>query len=294
MKIGYVAQNLLLDCTPSSTFRLASYSAERLRTAVANNLACLKRILEYNAEHGLLYYRITSDLVPFASHPVCEFDWAGEFAAEFAALGAFARANGMRITMHPGQYTLISSPNEVTWANSVRELAYHAAVLDGMGMDTTAKLQLHVGGVYGDKAASSARFVERFALLPDSVRRRLVIENDERLYGVPDCLQISEAAGIPILFDDFHFRLKDDGMPYAEALALTSATWHEGDGVPLLDYSSQQQDKRFGSHAATLDEADFAAFLERIGTAEVDVMLEIKDKNLSALRAVALVRAVGR
>ena len=294
MKIGYVAQNLMLDCTPSSTFRLASYSAERLRAAVANNLACLRRILEYNAEHGLLYYRITSDLVPFASHPVCDFDWAREFAGEFARLGEFARANGMRITMHPGQYTLISSPNETTWANSVRELAYHAAVLDLMGMDTSAKLQLHVGGVYGDKAASSARFVERFALLPKSVRRRLVIENDERLYGVPDCLQISQTAGIPILFDDFHFRLKDDGMPYAEALGLTGATWREGDGVPLIDYSSQQPDKRFGSHAATLDEADFAAFLERIGSAEVDVMLEIKDKNLSALRAVALVRAVGR
>ncbi len=294
MRIGYVAQNLSLDCTPSSTFRLASYSAERLRATVARNLACLKRILQYNAAHGLLNYRITSDLVPFASHPVCDVDWATEFSTELAALGVYAREQGMRLSMHPGQYILIGSPSEATWRSSAAELEYHAAVLDRMGMDATARLQIHVGGVYGDKLASSARFVERFALLPENVRRRLVIENDERLYGVLDCLRISEAAGMPILFDDFHFRLKDDGIPYSEALALTRATWREADGVPLVDYSSQQPEKRFGSHALTLDEADFAAFLERIGTDEVDVMLEIKDKNESALKALALIRAAGR
>jgi UV DNA damage endonuclease len=294
MRIGYVGQNLSLDCTPASTFRLASYSAERLRTTVASNLACMERVLEYNAEHGLLYYRITSDLVPFASHEVCDFDWQTEFAGELARLGAFVREHGMRVAMHPGQYILIGSPDEGTFRRSVAELVYHAQVLDLMGMDTSAKLQIHVGGVYGDKAASSARFVERCAGLPPAVLRRLAIENDERLYGVADCVKISEAAGIPIIFDDFHFRLKDDGLPYAEAVALVRATWGAADGVPLVDYSSQQPDKRFGSHATTLDDADFLGFLERIGTEDADVMLEIKDKNLSAVRALALMKARGR
>ncbi len=291
MRIGYVAQNLLLDCTPSSTFRLASYTQEKLRAVVANNLACLRRILEYNVAHGLLYYRITSDLVPFASHPVCDLDWATEFADDLQALGDYVKANGMRIAMHPGQYTLLNSPTEKTWLSSVNELLYHATVLDRMGLDASAKLQIHVGGVYGDKPGSIARFIERAALLPEMVKRRLAIENDERLYGVPDCLNISGAAGLPIIFDDFHFRLKDDGLPYAEALAAIRQTWKASDGVPLVDYSSQNAEKRFGSHAATLDEADFAAFLDRIAGYEVDIMLEIKDKNLSALRALALLKA---
>lgn len=290
MRIGYVAQNLTLDCTPSSTFRLASYTPDKLRTVVASNLACLRRILEWNVAHGLLYYRITSDLVPFASHPVCDVDWGAEFSAELAALGNFVKANGMRIAMHPGQYTLLNSPTEKTWLSSVDELAYHAKVLDLMGLDTSAKLQLHVGGVYGDKPASIARFVERAALLPHAVKRRLAIENDERLYGVPDCLIISEAAGLPIIFDDFHFRLKDDGMPYADALNAIRPTWKAADGVPLVDYSSQDGEKRFGSHAATLDEADFAGFLERAAGYEFDIMLEIKDKNASALRALAMLK----
>src|SRR5262245_43475350 len=123
MRIGYVAQNLALDCTPSSTFRLASYTPDKLRSVVASNLACLRRILEWNVAHGLLYFRITSDLVPFASHPVCDLDWASEFGAELASLGTYAKAHGMRIAMHPGQYTLLNSPAEKTWLSSVDELA---------------------------------------------------------------------------------------------------------------------------------------------------------------------------
>ncbi|HVU11942.1 MAG TPA: UV DNA damage repair endonuclease UvsE, partial [Phototrophicaceae bacterium] len=230
---------------------------------------------------------------PFASHPICDLDWVGEFMGDFRLLGAYAQAHGMRITMHPGQYTLVNTPSEKTWQSSVAELVYHATILDLMGLDTTAKLQLHVGGVYGDKAGSIARFIERFALLPEIVRRRLVIENDERLYGVPDCVLIAEATHVPILFDDFHFRLKDDGLPYAEALRLTRATWRAGDGVPLVDYSSQDQSKRFGSHAATLDETDFAGFLDRIAGFDMDIMLEIKDKNHSAVRALAILRERG-
>ncbi len=299
MRIGYVAQNSSLDCTPSSTFRLASYSADKLRAVISNNLDCLRRILKFNAAHGLLYYRISSDMVPFASHPVCDLDWAAEFGAEFAALGDFVTANGMRIAMHPGQYTLVNTPTEQTWLNSIRELVYHATILDLMELDTSARIQIHVGGVYGDKDASLARFIERFALLPEIVRRRLVIENDERLYGVPDCLKIAEALHIPILFDDFHFRLKADPMPYDEAVRAVRATWQAQDsapngvGVPLVDYSSQDASKRFGSHAAALDEADFVGFLDRIGSDQVDVMLEIKDKNVSALRALALMRSRG-
>ncbi len=293
MKIGYVARNLLLDCTPSSTFRLASYSADRLCEAVANNIACLSRILEFNVEHGLLYYRISSDMIPFASHPVCDFDWQVAFRDEFAELGAFIRANDIRIAVHPGQYTLVNTPNETTWRNSVAELSYHAALLDALALNTSAKIQLHVGGVYGDKAASTARFIKRFALLPPAVQRRLAIENDERLYGVADCLAIADLLGIPIIFDDFHFRLMDQGIPYAKALEAVAQTWQSADGVPLIDYSSQQPDKRFGTHSATLDDDAFAAFLDRLDGRNTDVMLEIKDKNLSAVRALAIMKARG-
>jgi UV DNA damage endonuclease len=98
MRIGYPCINWSLDCKGDRTFRLKSYSEERLVETVGNNLDCLGKVLEYNAEHGFLFFRITSDLVPFASHPVCTFDWADHFSAKFAKIGEFIRSHDIRLT----------------------------------------------------------------------------------------------------------------------------------------------------------------------------------------------------
>jgi UV DNA damage endonuclease len=203
MKIGYPCLNRSIGCTPGRTFRLRSYSARRLAESVRLNLECLGRILEFNTANGLLFFRITSDLVPFASHPVCAFPWHEEFAQRFASLGEFIRHNEMRISMHPDQFTLINSPDPDIFSRSAAELDYHARILDLLGLDRTARIQIHVGGVYGDKAASIDRFCLRFERLDRAVRRRLVVENDDRQYSVSDCLLISRRTGTPVLFDSF-------------------------------------------------------------------------------------------
>jgi UV DNA damage endonuclease len=285
MKIGYVSTNITLGCTSARTFRLASYSPERLLETTGNNLICLLNTLHFNVAHDLRLFRISSDLVPFASHEINEVDWAAALAPRFAAVGNYARQHDLRLPMHPGQYTLLNSPDEKTYANSVRELSYHAQLLDAMGLDTTHKIQIHVGGVYGDKDASIARFIERYALLPEAITRRLAIENDDRLYSVQDCLRIHTETGIPIIFDNLHHALLNAGEPLREAFALAAATWGAADGVPLVDYSSQAEGARLGNHAETLDEADFAAYLETLSGFDFDITFEIKDKETSALKA---------
>jgi len=294
MRIGYPCLNRSIGCTPGRTFRLVSYSAERLREAVAANLGCLARILEFNRASGLLFFRLTSDLVPFASHPVCSFPWHEEFAPRFSALGSFVRRHGMRISMHPDQFTLINSPDEDIFGRSAAELAYHARVLDLMGLDTQAKIQVHVGGVYGDKPASLDRFCHRFERLDGSVRRRLAVENDDRLYGVADCLEISRRTGVPVLFDFFHHQLNSRGEEAAAALAMAAATWRKRDGPPMVDYSSQRKGERTGSHAESIDLGHFARFIATAGELGLDIMLEIKDKEKSALRARARLVRMGR
>jgi UV DNA damage endonuclease len=287
VRIGYPCQNLSIGCTSARTFRLASYSAERLIETVALNLECLKRILEYNLENGFLFFRVTSDLVPFASHPICRVRWQKRFAGEFAGIGKFIRKHRMRVSMHPDQFTLINSHKVDIFKRSVRELVYHAEVLDLMGLSRDAKIQIHVGGVYGDKPASMCRFVERYANLPGEVRRRLVIENDDISYTLEDCLKIHRELAIPVLFDVFHHSLNSSGESAAEAIRKAARTWKRLDGILMVDYSSQKRGARKGSHTQSIDLNGFRKFLSETKPCDFDLMLEIKDKERSAKRALA-------
>lgn len=288
MRIGYPCLNLSLPCSASRTFRLRSYSDERLEQTVSSNLACLEAILSFNAENGIVFFRITSDIVPFASHRVCTFPWQERFRRRLAAIGRTVREGEARVAMHPDQFVLVNAQDKKIFEASERELVYHAELLDLMGMDVDAKIQIHVGGVYDDKAKSMARFVRRFAALPDVVRRRLVIENDDRLYGLADCMRIHAETGIPVLFDAFHHVLRNEGEELAVALALAASTWRASDGPPIVDYSSQQKGARVGTHAETIDLRDFRRFLRESRPHDFDCMLEIKDKEYSALMAIEL------
>lgn len=289
MRIGYPCLNFSLSCKADRTFRLKSYSEERLIATVRNNLACLKEILRFNLAHKILFFRITSDLVPFASHPICRFDWQSYFREEFGEIGQFIKSHGMRVSMHPDQFTLINSPSEQVFENSRRELLYHADVLDLLGLDRSAKIQIHVGGVYGNKRASLERFIARFMRLEERLKRRLVIENDERSYSLADCLLIHRATGIPVVFDLFHHELNNSGETIPEAFSLFTKTWGEEDGPPIVDYSFQEEGERLGKHAERLDPARFRLFLAATEPWDFDLMLELKDKEQSALRAIELV-----
>jgi UV DNA damage endonuclease len=294
MKIGYPCIARDIGCSPASTFRLRSYSDSRLEKTVHANLKCLEKILTFNADHGLLFFRITSDLVPFASHPVCSFPWQKRFEDLFARLGEFIRGKDMRISLHPDQFTLINSPEEGIYMRSVEELEYHLAILRLLGLDTTAKIQLHVGGKYHDREKSLERFIQRYESLEEDIRSHLVVENDDRLFSVSDCLLLYERTGIPVLFDSFHHSILNGGEATEVMLAKTGATWSGHDGIPMVDYSSQQPGRRIGVHTETIDHDHFLEFLSVSRPFDIDIMLEIKDKEKSALQAVEWARGDAR
>ncbi|RDV13002.1 UV DNA damage repair endonuclease UvsE [Pontibacter diazotrophicus] len=296
MKIGYPCMNNTLDCSSSRTFRLASYSEERLIETVEQNLACLHRILEFNVQHGLFFFRLSSDLVPFASHEVNKYNWQEHFKMTFRKLGNYIKNNKMRISMHPDQFVVLNSPNEQTVKNSVAELLYQATILDLMGLDTTAKLQIHGGGAYGDKPSAIQRFAEVYhSLLPDAVKARLCVENDDRTYSLQDCLQLHAETGMPIIFDNFHHECVNNGEPMREAVQMAASTWQpERDGILMMDYSSQAPNERKGKHVQSIQEELFHDFLAETEDLDMDIMLEIKDKEESALKAIALARTLGR
>jgi UV DNA damage endonuclease len=288
MRIGYPCVNRTVGCTANSTFRLKSYSETRLKSTVKNNLDCLSRILKFNLDNRIFFFRISSDLIPFASHPINEFDWQKHFQEEFEEIGKFINKNRMRISMHPDQFTLINSINEEIFERSKKELKYHAEVLNLMILDNSNKIQIHVGGIYGDKKASIRRFLARFRELDDSIRRRLVVENDDRLYDLNDCLLLNKQIQIPVLLDVLHHKLNHSTLQTTEeCLELVVKTWNEKrDGAPMVDYSSQESNGRPRQHSSTINLEDFKLFLKKTELFDFDVMLEIKDKEKSATKAI--------
>lgn len=292
MKIGYPCINNSIDCTANNTFRIKSYSQERLIETVNKNLDALMKILQFNVENNLLFFRIGSSMVPFASHSICNFDWGRHFEQRFNEIGRFIKSHDIRISMHPDQFVVINSPNADIVQRSVAELEYHCKLLECMRLDSDAKVQIHVGGIYGDKLASTSRFIESYKLLHDDVKKRLVIENDDRLYSTRDCLNIFEATGIPIIFDNLHFDCLNNQENMLDAFKLTASTWQAKDGKSMIDYSTQEFGARLGKHTSSIDEQHFKEFLKITKEFDFDVMLEIKDKEASALKAHKIMKAL--
>ncbi|MBA2752920.1 MAG: UV DNA damage repair endonuclease UvsE [Chloroflexia bacterium] len=269
------------------------------------SLGYLDAILDYLAGSGIRMYRMSSDIAPYATHPDLPRFHAqlDDCAEELAAFGAKARALDIRLSLHPSQYIVLNSPVERVAAASLRDFDVQAALLDRMGMGPACRVVTHVGGVYGDRAAAADRFVARYEALPAATRARLVLENDEVSWSVPDVLAIHERCGVPIVFDVLHHRVNDPaGIDPAEACLACLATWPP-DQRPKIHYSSQRLADRTvfrrtaatgektarsaapkaGQHDDWIDPADFIAFRTATGTARYDVMLEAKLKDLAVL-----------
>lgn len=286
MKIGYPCINRSIGCTANHTFRLKSYSTERLVRTVEKNLQCVNNILEYNVEHKLLFFRLSSDLIPFASHPINQFDWLEHFKQEFRRIGRIIKQQGFRISMHPDQFTLLNSPKKEVVKRSIEELKYHSSLLDAMELGKDAKIQIHIGGVYGNKDTAIDRFILNYAQLPSGVQRRLVIENDERLFSLRDCLCIHDRVqNLPVLLDIFHHNCLNNRESVREAIEQAQTTWNSKDGILMVDFSHQALGERLGKHATTINLQLFEDFLDQVRGLDFDIMLEIKDKEASALTA---------
>jgi len=294
MRIGYACLTRGIPYTDFKGVTSKNATPERLMEITGHNLNTLGNILRYNAEDGLNMFRLSSDLIPFGSSPVNTTRWWENFRPEFEELGGLIKDNDIRISMHPGQYTVLNSPDPDVVSRAVDDLEYHSLVLDSLGLDRRAKIIIHIGGVYGDKEAAIVRFKESYKKLPERVKDRLIIENDERLYSIQEVLEIGTDLGIPVVFDNLHHLVKvgdgKDSMWIGEA----AKTWKREDGVQKIHYSQQDPDKNPGAHSETIDVKQLVQYIERNIHHDLDIMLEVKDKNLSAKKAINTVIDTGR
>ncbi|AYE33478.1 UV DNA damage repair endonuclease UvsE [Clostridium septicum] len=287
MKIGYACTPLLVPYKTTRRISLKYYSEKLLIDTIKENLNDLLRILSYNRDKEIKMFRISSDIIPLGSHPINTFDWNNYFQYELNNIGKFIKNNSMRVSMHPGQYTVINSPKEDVVKKSILDLQYHAKFLDSLGIDSSHKIILHIGGVYGDKELAIKRFMNVFKDLDKNIKNRLVIENDEKNFSIDDVLFIGENLSIPVVFDNLHNEcFNDNNYSISNILKRVKKTWNKKDGNIKVHYSQQNPLKKLGAHSQSLNITNFLYYLDLCKDFELDIMLEVKDKNISAIKAV--------
>lgn len=286
-RIGYACMNMDTEPNIFKTCRINSVTQERLIELIDHNLEVLEAMIDYNIKHGNKMYRVSSSLIPFASNEVNCLDWQNYFKSDFERIRKKIKGADIRISCHPGQYTVINSKDTHVIERSIKELEYHSQLMELLSGDSIHKMILHVGGVYDDKQESMERFIQVYKTrLSENIKKYLVIENDDRLYTVEDILYISNKIGIPLVFDNLHHLCNPslEHLSIREILDQVRATW-PAVMVPKMHYSQQDKDKRMGAHSYTIHldafDRDYEGYIK--GN-PIDIMLEVKDKNRSFMK----------
>lgn len=257
------------------------------------NLESVLKVLEWNHDHGVYLYRLSSDMFPHITNPKFikyEEKYAyslDQFDDLFQEIGAKAREYNIRLTFHPGQFNQVGSNNYLVYRKTITDLTMQAEVLDRMGCDLNSIMVVHGGGTYGDKPSTLKRWVRQFHRMPRRVKRRLVIENCERQYSYLDMLELSKFINRPVIFDTHHHNCYHDVI---EELPDPSTfieeiidTWTKHGLTPKFHISEQAPDKRIGAHSDYVEIIpDYLLNLVKDGR-RIDIMIEAKAKEKAVM-----------
>lgn len=202
-----------------------------------HNAGSLLSALHYCRGNGIFSFRINSQILPLKTHPEWGYRMEDlpdgkEIVSRFLEAGKYCRENNIRTTFHPDQFIVLSSPRPEVVESSIRDLAYHAEVAEWVNADV---INIHAGGAYDDKEKALNRFKKVFSRLPELIRKKLTLENDDRLYSPKDLLPVCRKMEIPLVYDVHHHRCNPDGVPEEETTELAIHTWNR---EPLFHISS--------------------------------------------------------
>ncbi len=249
------------------------------------NVTDLYKILQWNSERGIKLFRMSSDMFPWASeYKLQDLPDFVEISMRLIKTGDLARKNGIRLTFHPGPFNVLCSPNPDVVRRSIQDLEIHGQIMDLMDLERSHynPINIHCNGTFGDKIASMDRFCENFAKLSESVRTRLVVENDDRfsMYSVKDLMYLYTKIGIPITFDFHHHLFCDGGLSEQEAITLASTTWL---CTPIVHYSESKALHESDSKIKPQAHSDYINSLPDTYGLDVDIEIEAKAKDLAIL-----------
>jgi UV DNA damage endonuclease len=295
MNLGYACINMTLgEQNPKITTNrsMVKKTFHQKGISYASELALqnsrdLFEIIKWNVANNIKVFRISSDMMPWASeYNVEDMPDYSKISNILKGCGTYARENGLRLTSHPGPFNVLVSPNPKVVENTIKDLELHGKIFDLLGLDLTPynKINIHCNGVYGDKISAMDRFCSNFEKLSDSVKKRLTVENDDKasMYSVSDLMYIHKKIGIPIVFDYHHHQFCTGDLSEQQALELALTTWPVGI-KPIVHYSESKALHEENSKLKPQAHSDYIKQLPNTYGLAVDIMVEAKAKELAIL-----------
>lgn len=286
VRLGYVALSKALDdVTTSSTITYTNYinknyNTSKLLEITKNNLDSLYEIIKYNVKNNFHFYRLTSKLVPLATHDKIDFDYITPLLDEYKKIGKLINDNNIRVDTHPDQYAVLNSMDSKIVKNTVEILEYHYKIMDAIGIKDKIII-LHVGSSACGKKASITRFINNFNKLPDRIKKCIAVENDDKIYNIKDVLELCHKINVPMVLDYHHFICNNEKEDINDYLKEIIDTW---DGkLPKMHFSSPKSKlkKEFRSHSDYINKECFIKFINILKKQDkdIDIMLEAKAKD---------------
>lgn len=286
VRLGYVALSKALDdVTTSSTITYTNYinknyNTSKLLEITKNNLDSLYEIIKYNVKNNFHFYRLTSKLVPLATHDKVDFDYITPLLDEYKKIGKLINDNNIRIDTHPDQYAVLNSMDSKIVKNTVEILEYHYKIMDALGIKDKIII-LHVGSSACGKKASITRFINNFNKLPDHIKKCIAVENDDKVYNIKDVLELCHKINVPMVLDYHHFICNNEKEDINDYLKEIIDTWNGK--LPKMHFSSPKSKlkKEFRSHSDYINKECFIKFINILKKQDkdIDIMLEAKAKD---------------
>ncbi|WP_243525291.1 UV DNA damage repair endonuclease UvsE [Bacillus pseudomycoides] len=296
MRFGYVSHAVALwDCSPAKTMTFTTWKKlgkqereEKLYNITMQNLMHTLRILHYNIAHEIPLYRLSSSIVPLATHPEVDFDYIDIFTPFWRKMGELIREHNLRVSFHPNQFTLFTSEKPHITNNAVLDMTYHYNVLDAMGLADSSYINIHIGGAYGNKEKALLRFHENLKKLSFHIKQQMTLENDDKTYTASETLAVCKLERIPFVFDYHHHMANLCDEPLEALLPAIFKTWDHTNTIPKVHISSPKSEKEFRSHANYIDTAFINSFLHiaKAVNQDFDIMIESKQKDLALFQLV--------
>lgn len=293
VRLGYVALSKALDdVTTSSTITYTNYinknyNASKLLEITKDNLEALNGIIKYNIKNNFHFYRLTSKLVPLATHNKVSFDYIAPLKDEYKKISKLINDNNIRVDTHPDQYAVLNSMDSKIVKNTVEILEYHYKIMDALGIKDKLII-LHVGSSACGKKASITRFINNFNKLSDYIKKCIAVENDDKIYNIKDVLELCHKIKVPMVLDYHHFICNNEGENLKDYLNDIIETWNGR--LAKMHFSSPKSKlkKEFRSHNDYINSDDFINFINLIKTQDkdIDIMLEAKAKDDAISRLV--------